>query len=332
MVYVYKKTIAGKPYYYLRVSERKGKKVIAKDIAYLGNSIQEVKTALENLSSHKEKIRKAYRTIHRFLESNHYLEKIKKEKLKSDPYLGDALTEIESSKLHFTSAFRKLPTETQQEIWKNFIIEFSFNTASIEGNTITLKQARDLLEEGKTPKDKTLREIHDLQNSEKVFFGLLRDEKQLSHDLIIQIHSGLMDNIDKRTGYRNDDVRVIKASFKSTPAPYVKADMDILLRWYREHETKLHPIALAALFHHKFEKIHPFMDGNGRTGRMLLNHILLAREYPPVIIHRKFRTEYLDALQKADKSPLTKFSVEEYGTLIHFITDEMVQHYWSIFL
>jgi len=332
MVYVYKKTIGGKPYYYLRASERKGKRVIVKDIAYLGNSIGEVKIALDNPPFHKEKIRKAYKTIHRFLESNHYLENIRKDKLKKDPYLGDALAEIESCKLHFTTAFRKLPKETQQEIWKNFIIEFSFNTASIEGNTITLKQARDLLEEGKTPKNKALREIYDLQNSEKVFFELRQNEKPLTHDLIITIHAGLMENIDRRVGYRNEDVRVVRAAFKSTPAPYVKADMGILLRWYDEHKTKLHPLALAAIFHHKFEKIHPFMDGNGRAGRMLLNHILLANSYPPVIIHRKFRTEYLNGLQKADKSHLTKFSAEEYEALVRFISDEMVRHYWNIFL
>lgn len=77
MVYVYKKLIGKKPYYYLRVSERKGKKVVSKDLAYLGNSIKEVKKELKNLSKYKKEIRKSYKKIHQFLESDHYLEKTK---------------------------------------------------------------------------------------------------------------------------------------------------------------------------------------------------------------------------------------------------------------
>ena len=82
MVYIYKKPIAGRSYYYLRASEKKGKKLVTKDIAYLGNSIDEVKLNLDKLSRYKEQIRKSYRTINSFLESNHFLEKAQKLKLK----------------------------------------------------------------------------------------------------------------------------------------------------------------------------------------------------------------------------------------------------------
>ncbi|MBS3073118.1 hypothetical protein J4477_04750, partial [Candidatus Pacearchaeota archaeon] len=84
MVYIYKKIVSGKPYYYLRASERKGKRIITKDIAYLGNSIEDVKKSLERLSKYKKEIRKAYRNINLFLESNYYLEKVKYQKLKKD--------------------------------------------------------------------------------------------------------------------------------------------------------------------------------------------------------------------------------------------------------
>ena len=80
MVYLYKKIIGGKPYYYLRVSERNKSKVVTKDIAYLGSSIKQVKKELDNLSKYKEQIRKSYSKIHKFLESNYYLEKIQKRK------------------------------------------------------------------------------------------------------------------------------------------------------------------------------------------------------------------------------------------------------------
>jgi len=212
------------------------------------------------------------------------------------------------------------------------VIEFAFNTTSIEGNTITLQQAKNLLEEGKTPKNKTLREIYDLQNTEKVFFDIFNTNEELNHELIVKIHSGLMENIDPRRGYRKEDVHVFRAHFEATPFPYVLTDMNLLLKWYNENKKKLHPIVLATIFHHKFEKIHPFMDGNGRTGRMLLNYILLNNNYPPLVVHKKTRAEYLEALKKADKSSLTKFLKEDYFSLVQFIADEMIISYWNIFL
>src|SRR3989338_3586847 len=104
-------------------------------------------------------------------------------KFKHDEFLGDKTKEVEACKLHYTTAFNKCDEITKKEILKNFVVEFAFNTASIEGNTITLKQARNLLEEGLTPKNKTLREIYDLQNTEKVFFSLLNIKQDLSHEL-----------------------------------------------------------------------------------------------------------------------------------------------------
>ena len=152
MVYIYRKIIGNKPYYYLRASEKKGNKMLTKDIAYLGSSIDEVKNSLNNLPKYKEKIKNAYKTIHHFLESNHYLEKAMAMKLKEDSFIGNKIHEIEACKLHYQSEFKKRDEMTKTEIFKNFIIEFAFNTASIEGNTITLQQAPKLPEDGLTPK------------------------------------------------------------------------------------------------------------------------------------------------------------------------------------
>lgn len=332
MVYIYKKKVGPKTYYYLRASERRGAKTLAKDIAYLGSSLDAARQALERLPKQQVKIRKSYRAIHNFLESNRFLDKAKSLKLKHDSFLGDNLVEVEACKLHFSTDFKKLDPLTKKEIWKNFIVEFSFNTAAIEGNTITLAQARNLLEEGLTPKNKSLREIYDLQNTEKVFNKIQGSNEEISHEFISGIHAGLMENIDSRTGYRLHDVRVIQAHFKAAPAPYVKTDMDLLLKWFSESKTALHPFVLAVLFHHKFEKIHPFMDGNGRTGRMLLNHILLKSNYPPNIIRRKNRPAYIDALQEADKGDIFRTDKKNSEKLIRFTAGEFIENYWNIFL
>ncbi|MDO8648097.1 MAG: Fic family protein [Candidatus Diapherotrites archaeon] len=330
MVYVYKKMIAGKPYYYLRASSISKGKSVVKDIAYLGNSIENAKKEIERLPQFKDKIEKSYRKIRLFLESNHYLEGAQKAKLKHDDFLKENQAIVEACALHYNKAFKKLDALTQKEILDNFIVEYAFNTTAIEGNTIGLKEARGLLEEGLTPKDKTLREIHDLQNTKRVFESLDL-KRQLSRELIKEIHAGLLENIDSRNEYRIRDIMVTKSRFKPSPYYKVREDMDFLLEWFDKNK-KLHPFVLAVIFHHKFEKIHPFMDGNGRTGRMLMNFILLKNNYPPEILQKKHRSEYLEILNEADKAFITEAKPEHYAGLIAFATAELNETYWNNFL
>lgn len=335
MVYIYKKpTSKGKNYYYLRASEKKGDKLVTKDIAYLGSSIEEVKVNLEKLSKYKDKIRKSYKVLNTFLESNHFLEKIKKLKLKQDIFLKEKTNDVEACKMHYSEVFNKFPELTKKEIFKNYVIEFAYNTASIEGNTINLQEARNLLNEGITPKDRTLREVYDLQNTEKVFFELLgiKNKLSLNHDLIIYIHDKLLENIDERKGYRITDIRVMHSNFDASPGKYVKADMDVLLKWFNENKNKVHPLVLAIVFHHKFERIHPFSDGNGRTGRMIVNYLLLKNNLPPMIIHKKTRKEYLQAMREADESDLWKLDESKYSDLISYGGNQFIETYWDIFL
>ena len=331
MVFIYKKIVGAKTYFYLRASEREGNKVFSKDIAYLGDSIASAKEELSKLSKYKKEIEKSYRKINLFLESNHYLELAQKSKSKRDEFLEDSLYEVEACKLHYTNVFKKLDTLTQKQILDNFVVEYAFNTTSIEGNTIGLAEARDLLEEGLTPKGKTLREIYDLQNTKKVFENLDLT-KDISHTLIKKVHAELLDRIDSRTEYRPIDVRITNSRFKVTPFYMVVKDLNLLIEWYTKNKQKLHPLVLAGIFHHKFEKIHPFLDGNGRTGRMLMNFILMKKNYPPIIIQKKYRSDYLDALSEADESFVSSAEKKDYEKLIKFETNELIEMYWNIFL
>jgi len=311
---------------------KKGKKVVIKDLAYLGSSLEDVRKNLDKLTKYKKEIRKAYRTINNYLESNYYLEKAKKLKGKKDEFLDEKLVEAEACKYHYVNNFLGHNELTIKDVFKYFLIEFAYNTTSIEGNTITLKEARNLLGEGLTPKNKTLREIYDLQNTEKVFFRLLDSKKEINKDFIIDVHKGLIENIDNRIGFRRTDIRVIRSRFKASPGKYVLTDMDLLLNWYNENKKKFHPLVLAIIFHHKFEKVHPFYDGNGRTGRILLNYILLRNNYPPLIIRKKFREEYLDSLGMADKSSSTSIKKQDYHDLVQYVANELITNYWNIFL
>ena len=142
----------------------------------------------------------------------------------------------------------------------------------------------------------------------------------------------LLQNIDNRLGnFRGHEVRVFGATFETSPAKYVEADVALLLKWYRKNAQKLHPLVLAAIFHEKFERIHPFYDGNGRTGRMLSNLILLHKDYPPVIIQNSKRMKYYDALSEGHKAELTGINANFYLQIVEFFYEELIATYEKIF-
>jgi len=334
MAYIHKKIIGNQTYYTLRISERKGNKVITKDICRLGTDLKKVNLEELEKKYHGE-IRKSYRILTKFLESNIYEEQAKTLKVKKEEFLEKkSLESIEATKIHYTTKFQKLDNLTKTEILENFLIRFAVNSTGIEGNTIGLKDAARLIQEDILPKDHTMREVYDLTNTKKVFYELIEKKPEISTQLIIDIHDKLLDNIDIRKGFRNHDIHILGQPFKPTPAKYVQADIKVLLKWYKDTKKKMHPFILAVLFHHKFESIHPFSDGNGRTGRMLMNHILMLNNYPPIVVNRKDRKEYLDAMNKADEAIKKSLlgTGQEYQKLTSFISYQLQQSYWDIFL
>jgi len=335
MVYIHVKKIRGKKYYTLRMSVRKGNEVITKDLCSLGDNLSKID--LDKLEKiYKDKIRKSYRTLKNFLDKNIYLEKAEKQKTKKKDYLSkEQQNAINAILLHYKNRFLKLDKLTQEEVFENFILNFAVNSTSIEGNTINLKEASDLFLKDKIPKNKTLREVYDLKNTKKTILFLKEKSPKINELLIVKIHDMLLENIDKRKGFRIHEIRIFGQPFKPSPAKYIGADLDLLLRWYNENKKKFHPLVLATMFHHKFEKIHPFSDGNGRTGRVLMNLILDLAGYPPTIITKKFRDDYISAMNGADKAltkSLLNVNSKNYKELIDFSVLEFKGSYWDIFL
>ena len=336
MVYIHTKKVGDRRYYTLRLSVRdKNGNIITKDLENLGTDI--TKIHIENLEKkYKKEIRKSYRTLKVFLESHYYLDKIKKKKLKKNPFFSRVLfEEIEATRLHSTTTFHKLDPNTKREVYEMFLIKFAVSSSGIEGNTITLKEANRLFTEDILPKNRTLREVYDLQNTKKVFFELLEKMPPLSLTLIEKVHDQLLDKIDFRKGYRSDDINIFGQPFKPSPGRYVKQDMKLLLHWYKKYKKKIHPLALAFFFHHKFENIHPFSDGNGRTGRMLMNLILLRKGYPPLLVLKTLRKEYLSVMSEADnalKKDLLSLNMEQYQRLFSFMGKQSTKTYWNTFL
>ncbi len=335
MAYIHVKRIGKINYYTLRISERKGGRVVTKDLCTLGTDLSKI-SLLELEKKYKTKIRKSHKTLKKFLDRNVYVEKAGDMKIKESTFFDtEQMVNIEAVKLHFNTKFNKLDLLTIKEYYELFLIKFAVNSTSIEGNTITLKEADKLLREDIIPKNRSMREAYDLTNTKKVVEYLMDKKPELSLELFIKIHDMLLENIDNRKGLRNHDIHILGQPSKPSPAIYVKADLKLLLKWFAENKNKMHPLALAVIFHHKFENIHPFSDGNGRTGRVLLNHILLSSGYPPLVVSKRFRKEYLNVLNKADKSlkkSLINVNTKDYSALLSFLYSEFTNTYWDTFL
>lgn len=326
MVYIYSKKIGNKVYYYLRLDKKINNKKIVKDIAYLGSDLSKIDLnhILEN-SEYKKEIKKSYHKINKVINSNYFLDKVKSKKFKKEKYLiKENQILLESIKLHFKSRFGRLEEITKDDFFNNFIINYTYNTTSIEGNTIPLNDVKNILTNDRFKVDNaSLREIYDLRNTKDTFNYILKNKLRINVNTILKIHKMLLKDIDSRDSFRNFDVRVFKSHFDSTPYFRIHKEIDDLIKWF--NSSDLHPFVKASIFHHRFEKIHPFADGNGRTGRMLFNIILLNSKFPPIIITKKNRNKYLDSLSFADKN-------ENYSKLIEFLLKEYEEGYWKYFL
>lgn len=323
-MYLEQKRIGGATYYYLKVSVRYGSKVRTKTVAYLGKE----KPARAALAQTVERYREKANRI-----SAETLQELRGE---TTALARGFLTAVQWEKVaqltrDFKAKLSQLDGKTRAEMFTDFITIYTYNTNAIEGNTFTLRDTDFLLNKGITPEGKSLREVHDQLNTKRVFEHLLRKKPAVTQKTIIELHALLMQGIDARVGgYRAHNVRVFGATFDTSPAQYVKADMDLLLRWYTQAGKNLHPLITAAVFHHQFERIHPFYDGNGRTGRVLLNLILLRNALPPIVVANDQRKRYYEALAKADRVPLCKIDLP-YGEIVSFCFFSMLKTYNTIF-
>lgn len=194
---------------------------------------------------------------------------------------------------------RSIPREALESFDRSFDIEYAHNSTAIEGNTLTLIQTKAILEDGLSVGGKTLREIYEVTNHAKAFQNVknrITEDKPLDEDAMENIHALLMENILTGGIYRNVEVRISGAGFKP-PAPN---DMIRQIKTFFADlpcRTDLNTVELAAWTHAEFVKIHPFVDENGRTARMLMNYQLMAAGFLPISIAKENRLEYFDALE-----------------------------------
>ena len=225
---------------------------------------------------------------------------------------------------------RPLPKETLKSLEENFKLEWTYNSNAIEGNTLTLKETKVVLE-GITIGGKTMREhLEAINHKEAIDFleELVQDNNKLSEIDIKNIHAIVLKGIDNENAgrYRTENVIISGASHIPPDAIIVPESMEKLIYRYDEWKEKYHPIIVAALLHAEFVKIHPFIDGNGRTARLLMNFEVMKNGYPPIIIKNEERHKYYDAL---DVGALTG----DYTDFVKMVTkqaEEMIDLYLKI--
>jgi Fic family protein len=219
-----------------------------------------------------------------------------------------ARIDIKKSKL---DELRPIPAYVLNKIKESLYIEWTYNSNSIEGNTLTLLETKMVLEDGMTIHGKSLREHFEALNHQEAIEHiekLVSAQSMLSATDIMDIHSLVLQKIEKEYAgrYRTFGVRVQGANFLPPNALKVSQLMDELLDWLNNEDIELHPLIKATIYHHRFVWIHPFIDGNGRTVRLTFNLNLMRDGFPPVIILRNDRKKYYDALNKADLGDYSK--------------------------
>lgn len=200
---------------------------------------------------------------------------------------------------------RPLPSSLVARLRKQMMIEYTYNSNAIEGNTLTLRETQLVIEEGITVGGKSIAETLEAKNHPEAieFVEKLADAKsELTEDAVLQVHRLMMSNIAEDAGrYRTVGVRITGASFVPPPSSEVRPRINELLKWLRENPDELTPIELAAVFHHRFVQIHPFSEGNGRTARLLMNAMLMKDGYPFIVtVLNRDRPRYLKTLMEAD--------------------------------
>jgi Fic family protein len=199
---------------------------------------------------------------------------------------------------------RPIPAAALEKLRVGMMMEWTYHSNAIEGNTITLQETRVILSDGITVGGKTLREHFETLNHHEAIEklqDLVREHYQLKASDILTIHALVLQRIEKEFAgrYRNAGVRITGANFTPPNALKVDALMEDLISWVNE-KNNIPVVVKAMIFHHRMVWIHPFFDGNGRTVRLMFNLLLMSAGYPPAIILQQDRKKYYDALNKCN--------------------------------
>jgi Fic family protein len=274
----------GRMYFTKKISFMKNKFVIKKYIG-LNSSVltkeQYILDNLEDLSKQEFSFRK------KFL--------IKKE-IYSESNLPENI-ELKSIKINNLIEGKKCQSLIDSEFAKEFI----FNSNNIEGSKIPPEKVREIILKGDA-KHTNRNEVIEVQNS-IIAFEYIKKSFKFNVNSIKRIYNILTNNLFREgnvpypKGFKTQEI--IVGNSKTVPPEKVEEELKQLLKWYISNKNIIHPLILAFEFHKMYEHIHPFTDGNGRTGRLVMNKILMNAGYPPIIVYKSHKAAYFNSIERA---------------------------------
>lgn len=217
--------------------------------------------------------------------------------------MNNLLAIIDSKKAQLDKA-RPLPSELVQNLKEWFAIELTYSSNALEGNTLNERETALVVEKGLTIAGKTVKEHLEAINHSQALEILYEDAQKKRTDITLQdiltLHHLILKGIDDKNAgtFRKTVVRIAGSKIKLPDPIKVPELMEQFINWM--HTTKEHPVTVAADAHYDLVAIHPFVDGNGRTARLVMNLLLIQAGYPPAIIEPKERNQYIEALEHTD--------------------------------
>ena len=221
--------------------------------------------------------------------------------------------EIEKLRRAYFEKTNALSEEEFEQFENSYFTELTYNSNSIEGNSLSLEETSLVINENIVPEGKTLREIYEAKNHAQAIKFLKSYKQDIDEKLILKLHSIILNNISERFAgrYREGTVKIFGSDVRFPDTEKVPQLVLNLVYWYKEHKKEYHPFELAVIFSTKLVSIHPFVDGNGRISRLLMNFILQKNKFPWINVYTKQRAEYLKAVRKGND--------EEYLLIINFM-------------
>jgi fido (protein-threonine AMPylation protein) len=271
---------------------------------------------------HSYRIENNTEKIRRYLGSNLSKEELNRKRKNSEKIILD-LIEAMKTKIFFFSLTKKQieslnnynnqigVVHLSKEEWENFTEDFVYNTNAIEGSTITEKEVPEILHKTRAENAEEI----ETRGVAKAVEYIKNTKEDLSITFLLKLHKLCFEGSKHFAGrFRNVNVVVKNSPGKILHAGVPKEELKEYLlnfvEWYKENKNKFKPLVLSAILHNQFEYIHPFQDGNGRVGRLLLNFILLKNNYPPINIMLEDRSEYYRTLQDYSKEYNLKSTLE----------------------
>ena len=246
--------------------------------------------------------RKEGRVVYR----ERYLGKVIPDKIEDikDVFLHDCMQEgvikkLKAIKRNFRKEWKRYPNSVKKEMLIDLSISFTYNTNAIEGSTITHQETEDIIRNRISP-NKPIRDVQETINHSKVFFEVLNEKKELSKNLMLKWHWDVFKDTKHDIAGKIRDYLVRVGNYAAPDWQDLNTLIKQFFEWYYKNKNTMNAVELAARTHYRFEKIHPFGDGNGRVGRLIIAYILKKDKYPLLIIEHKKRKSYYHALNKPE--------------------------------